>query len=602
LSTSSSDLFAFGRKALAALPGTKAVGIADLVDAAVELNGPAIVGKALVASIDDLSRIGEYVVLTSIEKPLHSDAYSAQFAALRIKNGATLFLVAQKSFRQLQQVEDFRFFANEKKFSLTSPVACTDSVILALNSTRTVVASGEKLAISDQTHSAKFFGEVLKIAVSVGSSDIHIEARKPGKVLTHPTRVRLRVDGELIDADAFPVTYDLANDVIADVYTHRSTGKSATTFSAKATLSATFEERLVLTHEVDALSNPISRPVSGRVQTTATDNSGMDFVMRILYGDNDYIPTPSELGYLPTQVKQIDTYIGSHKRLCCLSGRVGSGKSTTQRSVFSRYPKTAKKYSVEDPVEYFHPNCSPIVIQRDANDPKAAELRYKEVLGALKRMDMDAVLLGEIRDLLTTGFVRDVCYSGHAVLSTVHSGSAIGQLSRFATPEMGLTYADLSNPDFIGLLIYQTLVPKVCQHCVLRGAQALNELGTDLLTTIESKFKVDIQSFVARNPKGCSKCHVPNFEPRNGYKGRLVVAETYAPSFADLEIIGTGNILEIQRSWADQRSSKGFADIDANGKTVQEVGLYHALQGTVDPRSVSDKCEQWDAYRMLKAA
>lgn len=577
----------------------KDLGLADLPQA--RASGRGIIGKSHVTSFDDLRACWNGRVLTCVGGALYSEKYSNEMAVFEGNGeGQYLWLCSPELFKtKLQLRTEFDVFAATRGFSLATAVPADPAVILQLNAHNITESEAASSIKTVDTKAWRWMDNLLQACVSVNASDIHLEPRRPGGMLAHDTRVRARIDGELLELSKFSASYDFLLDVIADVIQFRSSGQSQSVYSKLASMSATLDQRMVKTMETGRSDGAKERPIQGRIQTTPIAGDGQDFVMRILYGDLDYIPTMQDLGYLPSQIAEFMSAIGSHKGLTCMAGRVGSGKSTTLRTIYNILSKSSKKYSVEDPREYFHPNCSQIEIQRDPANPDAAIAKMKEVLGALKRLDLDAVLLGEIRDLVTAAFVRDVTFSGHAVFSTLHSGSALGQIPRMATPEMGLSYEDLGNSDFLRLLAYQTLVPKLCPHCSFSGARAKQELGAPVLNVIGNRFKVDIEGFRARNPEGCEKCIVPNVPERNGYKGRIVVAETYSPTLDDLDLISHRKMLELSRAWASRRTRKGFADPDATGKTVQEVGLYHVTQGVLDARSVAAKCEQWESYRMF---
>jgi type II secretory ATPase GspE/PulE/Tfp pilus assembly ATPase PilB-like protein len=323
------------------------------------------------------------------------------------------------------------------------------------------------------------------------------------------------------------------------------------------------------------------------------DRTGaFDLVLRVLYADRDTIPTIPELGFLESQQRYIQRFIDAKAKLCCISGKVGSGKSTTLRSMYAQLPAYWKKYAAEDPVEYFHPNCTQMNLNGDN--------KLEKVVKSLKRGDLNALLMGEVRTADTMGLVRNVTFSGHPAFTTTHSETALGQLPYFLTPEMGMDNSQLSNPSFIGLLIHQVLVKSLCPHCAFAGDEARKILGNEFYKLIEDKYHIKaekLQGVRARNPAGCKVCRKDvdrdgvatptEIKSRWGHAKMKVLAEMFEPSMEDLKLIEANKLIDLTVSW--RKSHAPFDEEDIKGKNVQEVGLYMVLQGWLDPRSVEEK-------------
>lgn len=476
-------------------------------------------------------------------------------------------------------------------------VAATQSLICALNGVERVntsqtedarreqVATRAAQAETDANTQNKFykaFYQILLKAVTVSTADIHIEVRYGKDLATgrNASRIRFRVDGDMDDRSDFE-NEELKNPVflrgmIAFMFNNFCVNKSESQWAPDLFLSAQLKDL-----RIEGVL------IRGRFQTF--DMSGeeldgakpFDMVLRILYAERQDIPTLTQLGFLPWQITQLERFINGKSKLCCLSGKVGSGKSTTLRSLFAMLPLTWKKYAVEDPVEYFHPNCS----QVSAKDKKAMDL----VLKSLKRGDLNALLMGETRNSDTLSLIRNITFSGHQAFTTTHSESALGQLPYFQTPDMGSSSYELANPSFIGMLFHQVLVRKLCPECALVGKEARGILGEKRVSSIEDKYGVSTHGFRARNPDGCPVCRAKSqgMSSRFGYQGQDVLAEMFVPTLDDLELIEKRASIELTRNW--RQSHAAFDSDDCTGKTVQEVGLYKALIGKVDIRSVEDR-------------
>lgn len=430
--------------------------------------------------------------------------------------------------------------------------------------------------------------EILQHAVSLDASDVHIEVRTD-----EGCRVRFRTGGDMVEMPQLIEGPKQLLDLIGFLYNNLCQGGSNQAFNSRGVSSAEMTERDVR----DARSHR-TRRVRGRVQTLRVNGpdlhidggtvAPMDLVLRILFCDQEQVPSLQELGYLPSQVAAFERAVAFKTGLFSISGQVGAGKSTTLRALFARLPPYWKKYSFEDPIEYRHANTTQVLVQRDLTSRLDSEAVFRTNLLAIKRGDLNAMLLGEIRDVDSMTAARDVVLSGHPVYTTVHAQSALGQVPRLLIPELGLSRSDLADPAFVNTLAHQALVKRLCPHCALEGAPAHAVLGVDYLLDIERKFHVDVRRFRARNPLGCERCRGSRHPELYGYAGREVVAEWFQPDMEDRDLILKGDQVHLWRRWRASRIA-AFDEECTQGKEAVEVGLFKALQGTFDPRSVEEK-------------
>ena len=352
-----------------------------------------------------------------------------------------------------------------------------------------------------------------------------------------------------------------------------------------------------------------TRRIGGRLQTMRSVGSRAtsgpldgvtpsDLDLRLFYSDNRDIPSLASLGYLPSQVELLSGAVARRGGMLVISGRVGNGKSTSLRSLYAMLPDHWKKYAIEDPSELWHPNTTRIAVQRSGANQGAAEAAFREKLLNIKRGDLDSLLVGEIRDSVSLGVVRDIVFSGHPVFTTLHADSAFGQIPRMLTPEMGLSVYDVSNAAFLNAMVHQALVPTLCAQCALSGREAQNLLGADYLNRIESRFSVDPTGLRVRNEQGCQSCRRSGLPALFGYAGREVVAECFRPDDEDRELLQDRKDREVARRYRLRRRA-GFDGEDTFGKLAIEVGLYKALQGRIDPRSVEATFWPFEQHSVL---
>jgi twitching motility protein PilU len=137
------------------------------------------------------------------------------------------------------------------------------------------------------------------------------------------------------------------------------------------------------------------------------------------------IPGLDELG-LPDVLKQIIM----HKRgLILMTGATGSGKSTTLASMIQYRNTTVSDHilTIEDPVEFYHPNLKSIVNQREVGVDTRS---YQDALKSAMRESPDVILIGEARDRQTMEAALELCNTGHLCLTTLHSNNAHQTLER----------------------------------------------------------------------------------------------------------------------------------------------------------------------------
>jgi twitching motility protein PilT len=137
------------------------------------------------------------------------------------------------------------------------------------------------------------------------------------------------------------------------------------------------------------------------------------------------IPTMNELD-LPQVLKRL---IEKPYGLILVTGPTGSGKSTTLAAMIHEINRTQRKriITLEDPIEYLHSHDQSIVDQREIGSDV---MKFVDGLRAALRQDPDVILLGEMRDLETISTAMTAAETGHLVMATLHTSSAMSTVSR----------------------------------------------------------------------------------------------------------------------------------------------------------------------------
>lgn len=336
--------------------------------------------------------------------------------------------------------------------------------------------TGDLLEQEDDAPIIRLINSLLTEAIKVGASDIHIE--------TYETRlvVRFRVDGVLREVVS-------PRRALAPLLVSR--------IKVMARLDIA-EKRLPQDGRISV--RVAGKEVDVRVSTIPASN-GERVVMRLLdkqEGRRDLV----DLGMNPRDLKSMRELLKRPHGIILVTGPTGSGKSTTLYACLDQLNDRSRNIlTVEDPIEYDVEGVG----QTQVN--LKAEMTFAKGLRAILRQDPDVVMVGEIRDFETADISVQASLTGHLVLSTIHTNTAIGALTRLAN--MGVQPYLLSNS--IAGLVAQRLVRVLCPEC--REAHVADEYECEFLK-VDKADPPTIYRHV-----GCEQC------AHEGYRGRLGIYE-----------------------------------------------------------------------------
>ena len=313
------------------------------------------------------------------------------------------------------------------------------------------------------------------------ATDIHIEPEKTS------LRIRYRIDGILYQECLLPIS-----------------------------LKASVEARIKVMANLDVTEHRV--PQDGRIEfhigqknidirvSTLPTQYGQSVVMRIF----DKQMTILDLTYLGMEEKELTKFkklIDKPNGIILVTGPTGSGKTTTLYAALSTMNSTDYSiFTLEDPIEYDLINIRQVAVRPDVG------LTFSEGLRSLLRQDPDKILVGEIRDEETAQLAVRAALTGHMVLSTLHTNSAIGAIPRLIN--MGIEPYLLSSS--LCLVVAQRLVRRLCPICSQRDENAEQYLKS---LTKNADFDVSETKYNFKKPVGCSECN------NLGYHGRVAVYE-----------------------------------------------------------------------------
>jgi type IV pilus assembly protein PilB len=370
-----------------------------------------------------------------------------------------------------------------------------------------------------------FLNNLIQEAKALKSSDIHIESYE------NKCRVRIRIDGMMVERYAlkredYPA---LINKI--KVYANLDIA----------------EKRL---------------PQDGRINFK---HQGQQFDIRVsvlptLYGEKAVLrllnndATEIDLNSLGFSVFDLDNYLQGAKRpngILLISGPTGSGKTTTLYATLKLLNKETRNIlTIEDPVEYTLEGINQVQLKESIG------LGFAEALRTFLRQDPDVIMVGEIRDTETANMAIRAALTGHLVLSTIHTNSAWGTVSRLI--DMGVHPFLVANT--LNTTVAQRLIRLLCPECKLVKAFDNN------LYPKQFKPSIEITEHYVAN--GCEHCYF------TGYKGRKAVYEVI-PIDQELsaEIKGGNmNINGLLEARGVRTLAKNAFDLFSGGQTsIEEI-------------------------------
>ncbi|GAB0057145.1 hypothetical protein SIID45300_01468 [Candidatus Magnetaquicoccaceae bacterium FCR-1] len=284
--------------------------------------------------------------------------------------------------------------------------------------------------------------------------------------------------------------------------------------------------------------------------STLPIQDGESVVMRLLDQSADNLNLEM-VGMEPKMLERFRYLLSRPHGLILVTGPTGSGKTTTLYGALNALNSPGKKIiTVEDPVEYRLPRINQVQVRTRIG------LTFAKVLRTVLRQDPDIVLVGEMRDQETAEIAIRAALTGHLVLSTLHTNSAVATAIRLV--EMGVEgYAVASA---LKCILAQRLVRRICQDCV-ENVEA--DAGETIL--LRGLLGERANGARIRRGRGCPQCN------QSGYRGRIAVVEL-------LEM--RGNLAEALRS-NDTTGFMRLAETQPGFQPLHKVALEYALRGII---------------------
>ncbi|MBF0470705.1 MAG: type II secretion system ATPase GspE [Gammaproteobacteria bacterium] len=345
---------------------------------------------------------------------------------------------------------------------------------------------------------------ILKRAVELGASDLHLEPFA-GKL-----KVRYRVDGVLMESESPPAA---------------STAAVISRIKIMARLNIA-EHRLPQDGRISIKIQ--GKEMDMRISTIPT-MFGESVVIRLL--DKGKIQLDfTALGIEGDTLQRLYRILEIPHGILLVTGPTGSGKSSTLYTALQRLNTDERKIiTVEDPVEYQLEGVNQVQVKAGIG------LSFAEALRSIVRQDPDIIMVGEMRDRETAKIAVQSALTGHMVLSTLHTNSAAGGITRLL--DMGVEEYLLVST--INAILAQRLVRRLCLHCRQPYAP-----DPELSQRLDLPQQVALQFYRA---VGCEQCG------GTGYRGRVAVVEL-------LEMNDALRRLVLQRAGGEEISRQAQSD------------------------------------------
>lgn len=356
---------------------------------------------------------------------------------------------------------------------------------------RETVLPGASLSPVSQ-NAEDFMANLIGEAKNLKSSDIHIERYE------NKCRVRIRIDGlmverHLLKSEDYPA---LINKI--KIYANLDIA----------------EKRLPQDGRINFKHKNFQFDIRVSILPTL---HGEKVVLRLLNND----ATDIDLDTLGFSALDLDNYLQGVRRptgILLISGPTGSGKTTTLYATLKLLNQVTRNIlTIEDPVEYTLEGVNQVQLKESIGLTFAAALR------TFLRQDPDVIMLGEIRDGETANMAIRAALTGHLVLSTIHTNSAWGTVSRLI--DMGIPPFLVA--DTLNTTVSQRLIRLLCPHC-----KAEREFQSSLYPRQFKPYRKVTTHFTA---KGCEECYY------TGYKGRKAVYEVIPVDLELAQEVKNGN-------------------------------------------------------------
>lgn len=402
-----------------------------------------------------------------------------------------------------------------------------------------LLSSESKLTEQESSNTQRALEEMLKRAVALKASDLHITRNDM------VAEISLRINGVL--CPFMQMKAARCDELVFVLYNVEASTRDTTwnrNIAQNANILYTLEGK---SYRFRYAHYPIFGETSDCYHV----------VLRIIPSglDKSSIASLDKLGVSEEEIDDLKRILSNPYGAYIIAGTTGSGKSTTLKNLMEwmqihRYDNRGCFLTVEDPVEYqIYGATQSSVLSGESGG-------FHSAIKSSLRRDPDVLMVGEIRDNISSNALAGAVESGHYCFTTVHAGNIVSLLQRLSA--LGITSEKLSTPGFIAGLQCQKLIPVLCPACKKSLPPAMIR-GREF-----SRYE--------KNNDGCPSCK------STGIGGRQLVMEYLLPVYDELEAIAEQKWLKVYTIWRAKRlKTKGLSE----GFEIKEKTMAAVLQGRV---------------------
>lgn len=381
----------------------------------------------------------------------------------------------------------------------------------------------------------KIVASILREAVNVNASDIHIEPERK------QLRIRFRLDGDLQEVSVLPI--EIHPPVVSRVKVLSDLKLDETRIPQDGRFRTVIFDREI-DFRVATFPTAFGEKVAIRVLDPTVGLKGLD-----------------DLGLTGRNLEVFRAGLEKPYGMVLISGPTGSGKTTTLYAAMQILNKEdVNIVSLEDPVEYSINGLNQSQVKPEIGYDFASGLRQ------ILRQDPDVIMVGEIRDAETAGLAVHAALTGHILLSTIHTNDSIGVIPRL----IDLGVPPFLLPSSLNLMVAQRLISKICQNCKKAEdappavaaiiKKELDKLPAEVKTGLKYK-----EPYKIYHAPGCAVCK------HKGTVGRLALFEIFRMTPELTEVISSG---VSENKLLEEAKRQGII-------SLRQDGVLKALEGLV---------------------
>lgn len=357
--------------------------------------------------------------------------------------------------------------------------------------------------------------EILSAAVDARASDVHF------RLGSQYCTIYFRIDGKLRFYKELTAAIGAA--YINSLYNTMCEGHSHQSISYQEACGAKVSEAFV---------QPLGLS-GGRFASRPTDDDGMVVVIRLISRRNEIL-SMAQLGLTNTEIETLERAITKPTGVIFLTGPMGSGKSTLAQVICelitSRDPGV-HLLTVENPIE------SPI--KGAVQTALGPDEEWSEAIKSMLRLDLNWILVGEVRDHLSASAAIEAAQTGHNVLTTIHTTFPIDTIARLKS--LNVQSDLITDASLITCLVGQRLAPKLCPSCKQKYTENKEAVEPNFNKIINQN--CDIKNVYLRSPDGCIECSW------SGVKGRIGIFEVIEVNAKFMELYHSVGKVKAYEHW-----------------------------------------------------